>query len=91
MLNCPFCRTPLSGNDAKNLSMVQARVKKKDPVAINCLGENYNHGTLVLQRDTRKAVELWTEAAERGSIKALFNLGVLYMRGLRKSRRARTR
>ncbi|EJK66786.1 hypothetical protein THAOC_12257, partial [Thalassiosira oceanica] len=28
-----------------------------------------------LQKDVRKAVELWTEAAELGSIDALYNLG----------------
>ncbi|EJK53771.1 hypothetical protein THAOC_26717 [Thalassiosira oceanica] len=81
MLKCPFCRTPLSGNDAKNLAMVRARVKKKDPVAINCLGENYGHGTLGLRKDIRKAVELWTEAAELGSIRALYNLGVSHLHG----------
>jgi len=60
----------LGGNGAKNLSMVQARVGKKDPEAINCLGENYGHRTLGFQENTRKSVELWTEAAELGSIKA---------------------
>ena len=34
-----------------------------------------------MQKDTRKAVELWTEAAELGSIDALYNLGDAYRRG----------
>ncbi|EJK67471.1 hypothetical protein THAOC_11489 [Thalassiosira oceanica] len=63
--------------------MVQARVVKKDPEAINFLGERYSHGgDLWLQKDARKAVALWTEAAELGSLKALYNLGVAYERGL---------
>ncbi|EJK44245.1 hypothetical protein THAOC_37236 [Thalassiosira oceanica] len=36
---------------------------------------------LGLQKDMRKAVELWTEAAELGSIDALFNLGLSYFHG----------
>ena len=58
------------------LAMVQARVKKKDPVAICHLGGKYVHGMLGLQKDAQKAVELWTEAAE-----ALYNLGVVYALG----------
>ncbi|EJK75025.1 hypothetical protein THAOC_03266 [Thalassiosira oceanica] len=36
---------------------------------------------LVQARDARKVVELWTEAAELGSVDALLNLGVAYDRG----------
>ncbi|EJK57054.1 hypothetical protein THAOC_22942 [Thalassiosira oceanica] len=90
---CPICTLPLPlpmnehsntypDNDAAaQLAMLQARVLKKDPVAINFLGEKYCHGSLGLQKDMRKAVELWTEAAELGSIEALFNLGVAYYFG----------
>ncbi|EJK74510.1 hypothetical protein THAOC_03807, partial [Thalassiosira oceanica] len=84
MSNCPFCRTPYpdpDNSDADTLAMVQARVLKKDPVAIHSLGKVYWHGVHGLQKDMRKAVELWTEAAELGSIEALFSLGVLYDRG----------
>ena len=34
-----------------------------------------------MQKDTRRAVELWTEASELGSIQAQFDLGNLYSRG----------
>ena len=61
--------------------MLQARAEKKDPVAIYHLGIKYDLGSLGLQKDTRKAVELWTEAAELGSIEALFNLGDAYIEG----------
>ncbi|EJK46098.1 hypothetical protein THAOC_35255 [Thalassiosira oceanica] len=83
MSDCAFCRTPLPDNDADRLAlaMAQARAAKKDPVAINFLGEKYCHGKLGLQKDMRRAVELWTEAAELDSIQALYNLGVAYDRG----------
>ena len=81
MLDCAFCRTPIPDNDADKLALVQARVAKKDPVAINHLGEDYCFGELGLRKDMRKAVELWTEAAELGSIEALFNLGNAYYHG----------
>ena len=72
-------------NDADTLKLIQARVEKKDPVAINSLGEKYRTGELGLQKDMRKdmrrAVKLYTEAAELGSIEALFNLGIAYEYG----------
>ena len=81
MFDCPFCRSPLPNNDADMLALVQARIAKKDPVAINHLGDKYFYGKLGLQKDMRKAVELWTEAAELGSIDTLFNLGFAYYYG----------
>ncbi|EJK58415.1 hypothetical protein THAOC_21462, partial [Thalassiosira oceanica] len=36
---------------------------------------------LGLQKDSRRAVELWTEAAELGSVEALYNLGLAHERG----------
>jgi len=79
--DCLFCRTPHPANDAAQLAMIQSRVAKKDPVAINFLGDKYFHGDLGLQKDMRKGVELYTEAAERGSIEAFCNLGVAYVTG----------
>ena len=82
MFDCPFCRTPYSpDSDAVVLSKIQARVEKKDHDAINCLGEQYCKEDLGLQQSERKAVELWKEAAELGSIKALYNLGISYYHG----------
>ncbi|EJK48681.1 hypothetical protein THAOC_32499 [Thalassiosira oceanica] len=81
MRDCAFSRTPMPDNDADKLAMVQARMAKKDPESINFLGEQYHYGTLGFQKDMRKAVELWTEAAELGSIGALYNLGLSYFQG----------
>ena len=80
-LECIFCRTPHPKNDADKLAMLRARVGKKDPAAIDVLGERYFRGSLGLQKDMQKAIELWTEAAELGSIEALHNLGLAYDRG----------
>ncbi|EJK57267.1 hypothetical protein THAOC_22709, partial [Thalassiosira oceanica] len=81
MCDCPFCRAPLPDNDADLLAMLHARVKKKDPEAIYHLGTKYCHGELGLQKDMQKAVELFTEASELGSINALYNLGIAYHLG----------
>ncbi|EJK62752.1 hypothetical protein THAOC_16624, partial [Thalassiosira oceanica] len=81
MDDCAFCRTHYPDKDADALAMIQARVGKNDPVAIYYLGGKYFHGRLGLQKDARKAFELWTEAAELGSINALFDLGNAYRQG----------
>ena len=81
MHDCPFCRAPHPDNDDDTLAMIEARVEKKDPEAINHLGVTYCYGSIGLQKDMRKAVELWTEAAELGSIDALNSLGDAYRRG----------
>jgi len=80
-LDCAFCRTAMPSNDADRLAMIRARVAKKDPEAINLHGGKYFFGKLGLQKDSRRAVELWTEAAELGSIDALFSLGLAHRRG----------
>ena len=81
MLDCPFCRAPYPDNDADVLAMIQARVKKNDPEAICFLGTKYKFGNLGLRKDMRRAVELYTEAAELGSVDALYSLGFAYDRG----------
>ena len=75
--------TPYPGKGADKVAMIEirARVKKKDPEAINFLGEQYVFGELGLQKDMQKAVELWEEAAGLGSVRALYNLGLSYCRG----------
>ena len=78
---CPFCRTPTPEDCAKIVTLIQARVEKKDPEAIKNLGDEYMSGRLGLKRDTSRAVELWTEAAELGSAEAYFHLGLAYRDG----------
>ena len=78
---CPFCRTPVPADDASQLAMVQKRVDKGDAAAIKFLGQKYFHGLLRLAKDVPRAIELWTEAAELGSLDAHFALGHVYYYG----------
>ena len=76
---CPFCRAPLPDSDADIMvELIQARVLKKDLEAMTQLGRKYLYGRLGLQKDAQKAFKLWKEAAELGSIDALFLLGNAY-------------
>ena len=72
---CEFCRAPIPVDDASELEMIQKRVDKGDAEAINFLGQKYFHGLLGLAKDVPRAIELWTEAAELGSIDAHDYLG----------------
>ncbi|EJK58553.1 hypothetical protein THAOC_21308, partial [Thalassiosira oceanica] len=65
---CPFCRTTRPIDDASELAMIQKRVSKGDADAINHLGQKYFYGELGLTKDVPRAIELWTEAAELGSL-----------------------
>ncbi|EJK58784.1 hypothetical protein THAOC_21059 [Thalassiosira oceanica] len=78
---CPFCRTPIPDDDASDLAMLQKRVSKGDAEAIANLGDSYCHGGLGLAKDVHRAIELWTEAAELGSMGAHYQLGCIYDHG----------
>ena len=72
--NCAFCRTPTPEDDASRIAMVQKRIDAGDAVAIDFLACIYYHGGYGLEKDVQRAIELWTEAAELGSIDAHFEL-----------------
>ncbi|EJK43754.1 hypothetical protein THAOC_37771 [Thalassiosira oceanica] len=78
---CPFCRTPHPHDDASTLVMVQKRVDKGDADAISFLGRKYFGGKLGLTKDVSRAIELWTVAAELGSLDAHDLLGHTYYTG----------
>ena len=78
---CPFCRAPTPTEVASQLAMVQKRVDAGDADAMAYLGDKYHSGRLGLEKDVQRAIELWTEAAELGSIKACYELGHLYLHG----------
>ena len=79
---CPFCRAPDPKDDAETLALVQARVDKKDPEGIRFLADQYMQGSQGLEKDMSRAVELYIEAAELGSVGACNELGVAYHGGL---------
>ncbi|EJK45194.1 hypothetical protein THAOC_36199, partial [Thalassiosira oceanica] len=78
---CPFCRSPLPIDDASELAMIKKRVSKGDANAIYLLGQKYFYGELGLTKDLPRAIELWTEAAELGSLDAHYQLGCAYYNG----------
>ncbi|EJK54371.1 hypothetical protein THAOC_26007, partial [Thalassiosira oceanica] len=82
---CPICTLPIplpmGNNGTDTLAKIQARVLKKDPTAMSFLGEQFFFGSLGLQKEMQRAIKLWTEAAELGSINALFRLGDVYNEG----------
>jgi len=78
---CPFCRTPHPTDEAFGLAMIRKRVDKGDVEAIYHLGEKYYYGGLGLSKDVTRAIELWTEAAELGSVDAHYDLGIVYYNG----------
>ena len=78
---CPFCRTPRPNDNASTLAMIQNSVDKGDAAAISNLGEQYYNGSLGLAKDVPRAMELWTEAAELGSVDAHYRLGHTYYTG----------
>ena len=79
--SCPFCRTPLPPDDSSTLAMIQKRVEKGDVAAIKALGDQYVDGRLGLAKDVPRAIELYTEAAELGSLDAHLKLGITYCTG----------
>ncbi|EJK58481.1 hypothetical protein THAOC_21387 [Thalassiosira oceanica] len=80
--SCPFCRTNVPANDAPMLAMIRKRVDKGDADAIHHLGDKYHHGGLGLAKDVPRAIGLWTEAAELGSVEAHYQLGCVYYNGI---------
>jgi TPR repeat protein len=81
MYDCPFCRTPHPRGEAATLRMIRRRVRKGDVEAIKYLGSKYYFGSLGLPKYVPRAIQLWTEAAELGSLEAHHNLGDSYYFG----------
>ena len=63
------------------LALIQKRVDKGDAEATKFLGDQYYHGKLGLTTKVPRAIELWTEAAELGSLGAHFDPGLSYYTG----------
>ena len=61
--------------------MTQKRADKGDAEAIKVLGGHYYFGDLGLTKDVTRAIALYTEAAELGSLDAHYRLGDAYYAG----------
>ena len=78
---CPFCRTPLPTDNVSALAMIRKRVNKGDAEAIKTLGDKYCLGELGMAKDVPRAIDLYTQAAELGSVVAHNDLGFAYYNG----------
>ncbi|EJK54017.1 hypothetical protein THAOC_26434 [Thalassiosira oceanica] len=81
LLNEGHERTPHPSDEASALAMIQKRVRKRDSVAMYNLGSQYYYGGHGLPKDVPRAIELWIESAELGSVYAHHNLGIAYYYG----------
>lgn len=79
---CPFCRTTAPKTAVGIIAMIRKRVAARDPTAICHLGDMYANGSLGLQKDVSRGVELWSEAADLGSIRALHKMGRAHAQGV---------
>ena len=82
LVTCEFCRAPLPADDASALAMIQKRVDKGDAEATSLLGKEYYYGGMGLAKNVPRAIELYTEAAELGSLDAHNDLGDSYYSGV---------
>jgi tetratricopeptide (TPR) repeat protein len=79
---CPFCNSVVLGKtDGENIQDVMKRVEANDAGSMCGLACNYEHGSRGLRQDSARAMELYTRAAELGSSKAHYNLGIIYNDG----------
>ncbi len=59
---------------------LQEATKKGNTEAMLTLGYAYLRGELGLEKNSAKAVEIFTQAAKKGHIDAQYNLGLMYVR-----------
>jgi hypothetical protein len=67
----------IAQNPAAGLSPLRSAAAQKDSVALNNLGVLYWNGGVV-EPNMIEAVELFVQAADRGNVEAVANLGLLY-------------
>ena len=76
--NCPFCKAKTVISDHKRVEQMKKRVEANDTGTMVVLANQYLNGSLGLQQDWAKTVELLTRASELGSGRAHFCLGGIY-------------
>ena len=76
---CPFCNSDRRNKTVEeNVKDNMKRVEANDAASIYLLGNSYRHGSIGLQHDHAKAIELYARAAELGCSKAHYSLGLHY-------------
>ena len=90
MQHCPYCKAETLGKTGEErMEELKKRVDvNNDAGSMLVLASHYYRGGAGLLQDQTKAMELWKQAAERGSSQALCELGNIYHEGgyLKKSK-----
>jgi len=76
---CPFCRAPAIVTDDERFILLQKRINANDGDACLEMGRHYRTESLGLKQDYEKALELFHQAVELGSIVAHHFIGVAYL------------
>ena len=79
---CAMCRVPVKRTQKEQMKRYKERMKLMDAEAYFDLGIRYKAGDSGLPQDLNKALELWNRAAELGSIKAHYELGLRLYTGI---------
>ena len=80
--SCPFCRESVNVPVSENIKRTEKRMELGDCNAFCMLGGCYLQGMPPLKRNTKKGVELLSQAAELGSESAHHTMGVAYAKGV---------
>lgn len=78
---CAFCRMPMAHTKKEIVRRCERRMTLGDKEAYFSLGCDYSNAKNGLQRDMNKALELWNQSAELGSVRAHYELARVYLRG----------
>ncbi|EJK75160.1 hypothetical protein THAOC_03129, partial [Thalassiosira oceanica] len=83
---CPICfdliELPMNKHSEINVCCMKRNASAKEtPKQSTYLGEQHYQGKHGLAKDVPRAIELWTEAAELGSLNSHHNLGNVYYDG----------
>jgi len=77
---CAFCRVPIHTSNKEYVERLKRRMEVNDANAFYKMGCLYESGNMGFRQDSAKALELWNQAAEMGSIQAHYHLGFKYYR-----------
>ena len=78
---CPYCREGFPNSGKELIKRIKKRMKLKDGDAFYSLGCQYEGGQCGLSKDINKAIELYKQAAEFGSLEAHIFLANAYENG----------
>ena len=77
--NCPYCKTDRDGKTGEEkIEELMKRVEANDADAMYQMGSHYSGGAHGLQQDQERAMELWKQASQLGSMDAHYFLGNMF-------------